>query len=715
MSKTVSPPSPRVLVVDDDFATRLLYHEALEPAGFHVDESEDGLVAIEKYQSTHYDVILLDVIMPNMNGFETCEALKKLPNWTDTPIVMVTGLDDFDSIEKANHLGATDFITKPISWPVLKHRLKFILKANSAFKELIYKQTQLNNAQRIAKLGSWEWDIATQQGIYSNECLNICELTKDTAANLSLTELLQLIHPKEKKHVQQTFIDAWQDRKNFNIDTRLLLETNKEIHIRSSVEFIIDNDGSVNKLTGTIQDTSDNVKAEEKIRHLAYFDTLTGLPNRQLFREHLKLSLKQAKREQHPIYIMFLDMDNFKHVNDSLGHDAGDQLLKDFAHRLQEVTRDTDFTARSTIEEYSQIEMSRLGGDEFTILLQNITEPRAASIVAKRIIDAMSNPFEIKAQDVFVSTSIGISVFPEDGNDAETLIKHADVAMYHAKSSGKNNYQFFNADMNIAALNRLTQENELRKAIDQNEFELYFQPRVDLDNNSVVSAEALIRWNHPIKGFVLPNDFIPLAEESRLIIPMGEWVLKAACKQIKLWEERHYPPLPISVNISPLQFLDGNLYETVTKAIESAGISPTLLELEITESALMENLDQTIKLMNQFRDLGVRLAIDDFGTGYSVLNTLRTFPLDVLKIDQSFIHGLPHDKACMVIAEAIIHMAEGLELDVVAEGVETQQQLKFLQKYKCVQVQGYYFSRPVPAKEMTEKLLQRVNQPELVD
>jgi len=702
--------SMRVLVVDDDFATRLLYHEALEPAGFKVAEAEDGMIAIEQYQNETPDIILLDVVMPRMDGFETCEALRKLADWPDTPIILVTGLDDFESIEKANQLGATDFITKPINWPILKHRLNFILKASHAFKELKSKQTQLNNAQRIAKMGSWEWDISTQRGTYSQECLNICNIKQEDAQLLTPEKLLQHVHSEDRARVKQSFIDAWQKNSNVSIDNKLISQDGVETNIRSRIELIRDKNNNIVKLTGTVQDVSDAIIAEEKIRHLAYYDSLTGLPNRQLFREHLKLALKQASRESQPVYIMFLDMDNFKHVNDSLGHDAGDQLLKEFTLRLQQVTRDTDFTARAVTVEADSIKMSRLGGDEFTVLLQNITEPSAASVVAKRIIDAMSQPFKISGQEVFVSTSIGISVYPNDGDNSETLLKHADVAMYHAKTSGKNNFQFFDSEMNLAALNRLTQENALRNAIQNSEFILDYQPRVELCTGRIIGVEALIRWNHPELGLTQPNDFISLAEESRLIIPIGDWVLKTACEQIKRWSEESLPATPVSVNISPYQFSQGNLHKSVIKAINETAINPALLELEITESALMENLDLTVELMSSFRKMGVRLAIDDFGTGYSVLNTLKLFPLDVLKIDQSFIQGLPDDKACKVISEAIIHMAEGLSLDVVAEGVETEQQLDFLKKYQCIHVQGYFFSKPTSAEKITQ-MLQQQNAP----
>ncbi len=698
--------SMRVLVVDDDFTTRLLYREALEPAGFKVIEAEDGITALEKYQSEKPDIILLDVIMPVMDGFEACKALRKLTHWPDTPIILVTGLDDLESIEKANQLGATDFITKPINWPILKHRLNFILKASHAFKELKIKQKQLNNAQRIAKIGSWEWDVATQQGTYSQECLRICNISQEDALQLTPDLLLQYVHNEDRARVKQAFLDAWKSSSNINIDNRLTCHEGIEKNIRSSIELIRDQNNKIIKLTGTVQDISETIIAEEKIRHLAYYDSLTGLPNRQLFREHLKLALKQAARENQSIYIMFLDMDNFKHVNDSLGHDAGDRLLKEFTLRLQQVTRDTDYTARSSSIDNDAIKISRLGGDEFTVLLQNIQSPSHVSMVAKRIIQAMSEPFEISKQDVFVSTSVGISVYPNDGDNAETLLKHADVAMYHAKMNGKNNYQFFDSEMNLAALNRLTQENALRNAIHNNEFVLHYQPRVQLCTGRIVGVEALIRWNHPELGLIQPNDFIPLAEESRLIVAIGKWVLKTACEQIKHWSEDLIPAMPISVNISPYQFADEGLQAIIVEAIKETGINPALLELEITESALMKNLDLTVELMKRFRAMGVRLAIDDFGTGYSVLNTLKLFPLDVLKIDQSFIQGLPDDKACTVISEAIIHMARGLTLDVVAEGVETEQQLNFLKKYDCIHVQGYLFSRPATADEIAKKLRQ---------
>ena len=704
-----------VLVVDDDFATRLLYREALEPAGFEVNEAEDGLSALEQYKLHKPDIILLDVIMPKMNGFETCEALKQLDHWTNTPIIMVTGLDDIDSIEKSNTLGATDFITKPINWPILKHRLNFILKANYVFNELKKKETQLNNAQRIAKIGSWECDVLTRTFTYSKECLNICNIKETDIEHLVPENFLTLAHPDDRNQIKQTVIEAWQKDSHISFENRLHSDNdNTEKHIRTQIEFIRNHDNQVIKLTGTIQDISASVKAEAQIRHLAYYDSLTGLPNRQFFLEQLKLSLKQAQRQQTSLYIMFLDLDNFKKVNDSLGHDAGDLLLREFSTRLQSTTRDTDFTAHLFADQSSEhIEMSRLGGDEFTILLHNVKEPRAAGVVAKRIIKSLVHPFDIQGHKIFASTSIGISSYPNDGNDAETLLKHADLAMYHAKSNGKNNYQFFNNEMNQVTSNRLSLENEIRSAIEHDEFFLLFQPKIELITGKIIGVEALIRWQHPKRGLVMPNDFISLAEESRLILPLGEWVLKKACEQIRTWENTENISIPVSVNISPYQFYEGKLEKTIHDITELIGVRTSLLELEITENVLMKNLEYTIPLMKKLRKMGIRLAIDDFGTGYSVLNTLRYFPLDVLKVDQAFIQGLPQDKASRVISEAIIHMADGLQLDVVAEGVETKQQLEFLLQHKSVKVQGYYFSKPVSAEEITRLIAkhERENSP----
>lgn len=698
---------PTVLVIDDDFTMRLLFRESLEPAGFNVIEAESGAIAIDYCRHQRPDIILLDVIMPGMDGFATCIELFKLPHITSIPLIMVTGLDDIDSIRQANELGATDFITKPINWPILKHRLHFILKANRAFASLRKNEEQLNNAQRIAQLGSWEWYPASGRGAYSPECLRIFGLGH-LGQEATAMAFLNAIAPDKRAVVSEQFLRAWREQQALTVETELGEDIESQRYVRVHIEVSLNPERQESYLSGVVQDITEIKRVEEKIRRLAYYDALTGLPNRRLFREHLQFALNHAARYQQVIGVMFLDLDNFKQINDSLGHDAGDQLLKQFAHRLQQLTRNTDYMSRVP-NNATSVEMSRLGGDEFTLLLTGLDQASSAGAVAKRIIDDMSKTFSINGQEIYASTSVGISIFPQDGDDSETLLKSADMAMYNAKSKGRNNYQFYNASMNTTVVRRLSLENQLRKAIERNELLLYYQPRVDIRSGRIVGVEALLRWQHPESGLMGPNDFIPLAEETKLILPIGEWVLNEACRQTALWLNDAPPGFTTGINLSTHQFKDKKLGQQINNALANAHLATRHIELEITETALMEDTQSALMVLQALSAQGIRLAIDDFGTGHSSLSRLKKFPLNVLKIDRAFVKDLPDDKDATVITEAIITLAHGLAMDIVAEGIETEQQLSFFQAHDCFQVQGYLFSRPVTPMEISAIL--RDNRP----
>ena len=445
-------------------------------------------------------------------------------------------------------------------------------------------------------------------------------------------------------------------------------------------------------------DITERKKAEEQIRHLAYYDSLTHLPNRTFYKELLTRALTYATRHKKTMAVLFVDLDAFKRINDTLGHDAGDELLQAVAERLLNATRKSDYVARSDDEDTSNT-VSRLGGDEFIVLLNEIVHTYDATVVARRILADLSRPFLLNGNEVFVTASIGISLYPADGKNAETLLKNADIAMYHAKEQGKNNFQFYAETMNATAFERLTLENALHKALERGELVLYYQPKVDVLSRKIIGIEALIRWNHPSRGLVLPAEFISLAEETGLIMPIGEWVLRSACLQSKAWQAAGLPCVPISVNISRRQFDQQNLREVIMKALQDAGLAAHCLELEITESTIMQNPDKATSMLRALKAAGIKISIDDFGTGYSSLDQLRKLPLDFLKIDRSFVMNVPAKAEDAAIITAIIAMAHSLKLKVIAEGVETEEQLAFLRGLGCDEAQGYLFSRPVPADE----------------
>jgi len=448
-------------------------------------------------------------------------------------------------------------------------------------------------------------------------------------------------------------------------------------------------------------------QAEKRILHMAYYDNLTSLPNRVLFHDRLQQSLAHNERYKGNLAILFLDLDNFKRINDTLDHRMGDLLLKGVAERLTKYVRISDTVARQEIDPLSDT-VARLGGDEFTILLTEINSFKDAAKVAQRILSSLSVPFRLDSHEVFISGSIGIAVYPFDGEDMDSLLKNADAAMYHAKNQGKNNFQFYKQSMNATALEKLTTENSLRKAVERNELILHYQPRMELSTGKIIATEALLRWNRPGKELVFPAEFISLAEETGLIISIGEWVLKNACNQNNVWQRlgSAHTRVAVSVNISGHQFKNVEEFvKVVEKVLNDSSLNPEYLELEITESVIMKNAEIIIAMFRKLKNMGVQLSMDDFGTGYSSFSYLKRFPLDIIKIDRSFIKDISEKDEDTAIVKAIIAMAHTLKLKVVAEGVETEQQLEFLRELGCDEMQGYLLSTPLPADKVSEFLV----------
>lgn len=440
-------------------------------------------------------------------------------------------------------------------------------------------------------------------------------------------------------------------------------------------------------------------KAKEQILHLAYYDALTNLSNRVLFKDRLKQILCLSERYQRLSALMFLDIDNFKRINDTLGHNEGDLLLKEAAARLVTCLRTCDTISRECMDKLNAT-VSRLGGDEFTVLLSEINEYQDAAKVAKRILEVLSQPFVLSGHEVFITASIGITLIPLDSNNIDTLLKNADTAMYSAKSHGRNNYQFYKNSMNATASKQLALENNLRKALKREEFLLYYQPQLDISTGKIIGTEALIRWQHPERGIVFPNDFIPLAEQTGMIIPITEWVLKKACAQNKAWQEQGLPLIPVSVNLSAQDFKEESLIDTMVGALDESGLDPHYLELEITENTVMYNIETTIGILKRFKEMGVRLTMDDFGTGFSSLVNLKHFSLNSIKIARIFVNDITTSSDGGAIVTAIIAMARSLRLNLIAEGVETYEQLRFVFNQGCDVMQGFLLSPALPANDM---------------
>ncbi|MBP1931674.1 putative bifunctional diguanylate cyclase/phosphodiesterase [Ammoniphilus resinae] len=484
-----------------------------------------------------------------------------------------------------------------------------------------------------------------------------------------------------------------QGRALTDVELRRRRKDGSFIDISLSITLLYDSKGDINGGMGIFTDITERKQAEEMIKYMAYHDSLTQLPNRNLFNERLKQALANAERNEANVAVLFIDLDRFKVINDSLGHAFGDLLLKSVSHRLQGCLREYDTIARQ-------------GGDEFTVILYDCSQ-ESAKIVAERMISELAYPFVLNNHEVTISPSIGISLYPIDGTNPDTLIRNADRAMYQAKDQGKNNYQFYEKDMEAQYTKRLKLENDLRKALARKEFVLYYQPQVDIRNHEVIGVEALIRWNHPETGFISPAEFIPLAEETGLIVPIGEWVLYTACLQNKAWQDAGFNPMRMSVNLSARQFRQADIDVLVARVLKETGLDPQYLDLEITENMSMFDVDMTTEILQKLKRLGVSISIDDFGTGYSSLNYLKRFPIDSLKIDQSFVHDIHSDTDDAAIVKAILAMAHSLDLKVVAEGVETERQLSFLKEQRCDQAQGYYFNRPLSAEHLESMLMKQ--------
>ena len=575
---TGQAPAPvRVLVVDDSEIDRLLARKSLEQAGYCVAGARDGQEALEQAAVFKPDLVLMDVMMPVMDGFAACAALRQRLDGAHLPILMMTGLEDAESVNRAYDVGATDFIGKPVRWPVLVHRVRYILRATQAVRDL--------------------------------------------------------------------------------------------------------------------------ARSEARARYLTHYDPLTGLPNRQCFGEVLDRSLARGRRDHRHVAVLLLDLDNFKRINDSLGPSAGDELLRQISTRLSDNLRLDDHVLRMGPSD-DGVSLARMGGDEFTVMAGGLARPQDSAKLAVRLLEVLRAPLRFQGQEVVISASLGIAVSPMDGDNHEALVRNAGSAMHHAKQEGGDCFTFYNAPMNASAFQKLALEVQLRQAVERQELVLHYQPKLDLRTGCVLGCEALVRWRHPEMGMVSPAEFIPLAEETGLILPIGEWVIGEACRQVARWQQDGHAGVSVSVNLSARQFRQTDLVEQILAALSQAQVPAERLELEITESCIMQDTDAAIATMRRLRGLGCRVSIDDFGTGHSSLSYLKLLPVDTLKVDRSFVKDLPDNRQDAAIVRAIIGMSRGLGLRVVAEGVETPEQRTFLEREDCDELQGFLFSRPVEATQL---------------
>ncbi|UMR28535.1 EAL domain-containing protein [Massilia sp. MB5] len=687
-----SPKRGTVLVADDDPVMRLLMLEMLAQVGLNAVEAEDGPAALSSFRQMCPDLVLLDVDMPGVDGFAVCREIRKMEHGATVPIIMVTGGDDLEAVTLAYEVGATDFISKPINWPILGHRVLYVLRASDAIARL--RIADAHNRAVLAAIPDTFFRLSPE-GFYLDYEQGHgpgATLSETRCVGRHISEVLPAPIAQRLMHELECVLDTHDIR---SVDYELF--SGGMLH---HFEARLVNTGA-GEVLGLVRDISERKRTEDQIRRLAYCDSLTGIPNRQAFLESLEHELQRSRAGGRKFAVLFMDLDSFKRINDTLGHNVGDLLLQAVSERLHETIRPGD-----TVSLAGHGSLARLGGDEFTILIPDLQQVEDALHVAQRVKDAMRRPFQLDGHEIFVTASIGISLYPQDGEDSSSLLKYADTAMYHAKNCGKDNAKLYSSSLTMQIMSHVKLEVGLRKALQNNELYLLYQPQVDVPSAQLVGVEALVRWRHPEHGVIPPNEFIPLAEETGLIVPIGEWVLRTACKQARAWQQACQRPVRMAVNLSAKQFKDENLSQIVVSALHDTGLEPRLLELELTEGTLMDDARATMATLDQLRGIGVYLSIDDFGTGYSSMSYLKRFDVRALKIDKSFISGLPQDSENAAITRAIIAMAHGLKMVVVAEGVETNAQLHLLEQYGCDLVQGFFLGHP-SSQELIAQMLNR--------
>ena len=687
---------PSVLVIDDDPMTRMLVVEALEPQGFSVREAESGLEGLDAFRRHKPDIILLDVSMPGMDGFECCRRIRRLPGGERVPVVVLTGNDDDESITSAFEAGATDFVSKPMRWKLLSYRVRYLLRSSAVLGELARSEASLAFAQQLAHVGNWEYGGSMTHGSWSPELYRILGLREGTIAATE-ESLMQCVPDEDRPPLLRSFASLRDEGARFGLEHRVVHRDGSERIVFQQGEATRD-EGKIVSLRGTIQDITERKAHEAQIEFLANHDALTRLPNRNLLSDRIAQAIARAQRDGLRVGIMILDLDRFKFINDSFGHHVGDGLLKAVAARLRATVREVDTVAR-------------LGGDEFVIVLSSMAHPGDCEIAAQKVLDAFVPPILIEGHELHVTTSIGMSVFPEDGLNAEMLLKTSDAALYIAKDKGRNCFQLYTSQMGVQVEEQAELVNALTHAVTRNQLEIHYQPKVDLESGAVSGVEALLRWRRPGIGLISPDIFIPLAELTGLIIPIGEWVLRTACVQAKAWHDAGHTDLTMAVNVSARQFRLSNVQDLVRSALADSGLDAAFLELELTESVLMHDKKAAVTALKQLKEIGVVLTLDDFGTGYSSLSYLKEFPIDIIKIDKSFISDVTSSVDGASLARSIISMAQSLHMTTIAEGVETEEQLSFLNSSHCDSMQGYYFSRPLPASEMNALLRARTRLP----
>ncbi len=674
-----------LLLVDDNEANRDMLSRRLQRHGLEVVTAVDGAHALELVDARDFALVLLDIEMPRVSGLDVLRVIRERRSASELPIIMVTARQESADIVEALNGGANDYVTKPVDLPVALARIHAQLARRRAETALRESEERYALALRGANDGLWDWNLLTDEIFFSDRWKQMLGLSNDIVAGIP-DEWLQRVHSDDVDRLR-TDIAAHLEglTPHFESEHRVLHADGTYRWTLARGVAVRDATGRAHRMAGSLTDIT-----EGKVS-----DPLTGLPNRVLFLDRLGQSMERAKRHGRVSAVLFVDLDRFKLVNDSLGHEAGDRFLAAIANRLERSVRTVDTVARVN----SEVTVARIGGDEFTILLENVRHPSDAVRVAERVQECLKRPFELDGRQLFTSASIGIATSETGYSNPQDLLRDADTAMYRAKALGKARCEVFDVRMREAAIARLAVETDLRRAIEQNEFELHYQPIISLATGRLAGFEALVRWRHPQRGLVSPQDFIGIAEETGLIVPLGAWVLNRACTQMSDWNRAHPSSagLTIHVNLSARQFVHPELATEIAEILQATGLPPSSLNLEITESAVIENPDSVIGVLEALKALGLRISIDDFGTGHSSLSYLHRFPIDALKIDRSFVSAMTVEQSSII--QAIVALAQALRLEVIAEGIETVDQLSRLSQLGSDGGQGYLFAAALSSSD----------------
>lgn len=704
---------PSILVVDDEPHNFDVIEALLFDKSYDLNYSSNGSEAIQSLELIQPDVILLDVMMPGINGIEICRQIKAIEKWRMVPIIIVTALNRKEDLAQCFDAGADDFITKPINKIELRARVNSMLRIKQHYDLLqtsLERQAALEKEKVEASLKESENRYASLAsvvpvGIFrldlDGHCLYVNDhwsyITGMSADESEGLGWLNGIHPEDRITVARQWYDATKiGTVPLSLECRFLGSKDNTIWVIGQSVLERNEHRQMTGFVGTITDITERKEAQKNLLYNSLHDPLTSLANRTLLIKTLEVAIAKASvSESYQYAVLFLDLDRFKVINDSLGHLFGDQLLQNVAQKLQSYLKPTDLIAR-------------IGGDEFVILLEDIAGDEDVLQVVQKILHQFQTSTVINGQEVFITTSIGLVFGNSHYKKANDLIRDADIALYHAKSEGKATYRVFDARMHTQAVNRLNLETQLRKAFEKDEFVLHYQPIMDIFKKQLVGFEALVRWQHPTRGLILPSEFIPITEETGLILRLDDWVINESCRQLSDWRNRfpeHFP-LKISVNLSVQDLRAANLLSSIESSLSKTGLSGDCITLEITESMLIDNIHKTIDLLNQLREKNIHISIDDFGTGYSSLKYLHLLPADYLKIDRSFVSRMAQENRDYQVVNTIINLSNQLGVAVIAEGIETNQQLKWLEKLGCEFGQGYFFSKPLPASEIEQLLFQ---------